>query len=81
MSHKFIPGEKLIFIGEKLSPPNTSLEKGQHVEFIDYSSSGGMYISRYNRGKNIIYIPLQLVPYFTSDWKVREKKIDQLLNL
>jgi hypothetical protein len=81
MSHKFIPGESLVYIGEKLSYTHTSFEKGQHVEFIDYTQSGGMYVSRYIQGKNIIYIPLQDVPHFTSDWKVREKKIDQLLNL
>jgi len=80
MSRKFIPGEKLIFIGEKLSYINISFEKGQHVEFIDYNLSGEMYVTIYNRGKRLIKIFPPDVAYFTTDWEVREKKIDLLLD-
>jgi len=78
MSHKFIPGESLIFIGEKLFP-YTSFKKEEQVEFKGYTPNGGIYVSRYTQGQNITYIPIQDVCYFMRDWKVRDKKIDEIL--
>lgn len=78
MSHKFIPGEKLIFIGERLSPYH-SFKKDEHVEFKGYTQNGGMWVSRYIQAKNTVHIPIQHVPYFIRDWKVRDEKIDEIL--
>lgn len=78
MSHQFIPGEILIFIGETLGP-YTTLKKGERVEFIQYFQSGGMHVSRYTQSKNVSYIPRQDVCYFIRDWKVRDRKINDIL--
>jgi len=78
MSHQFIPGETIIFIGDTLGS-YTTLKKEERVKFCGYTHSGGMFISRYLNGQNISYIPSQHVNYFIRDWKVRDAKINNIL--
>lgn len=80
MSCSFIPGETLIFIGESSQVPNLP-QKGEQVEFLGspLDIDGGMFIRSYTTSR-ISFIPRKNVDYFLSVSRVREGRINQILD-
>ena len=78
MSHPFILGETLIFIGEASEGSNLP-QKGEQVEFLGSTRAGGMFIRSYTTSR-ISIIPRKNVDYFLSVSRVREGRINQILH-